>query len=197
MITRGLSTALAAAVAVGATAVAAPALAGASTPAPATATVPAAPGAAAAAGPATPTAPPSAAPDRPAGQPAARPLATGSRSARRSERPRPVGHPRQGRHLRDAPGHPPPGDRHLGGLGDGQGTDGYTATFTLAGSAKLRIRAVGKGVAGSARDVHPVTVSSSSAPARAGRWPPTCSTRTRRQGSSGIAVGAAGRATTS
>ena len=33
--------------------------------------------------------------------------------------------------------------------------DGYTATFTLAGSTKLRIRAMGKGVAGSAKDLHP------------------------------------------
>ena len=33
--------------------------------------------------------------------------------------------------------------------------DGYTATFTLAGSTKLRIRGTGKGVAGSAKDVHP------------------------------------------
>ncbi len=33
--------------------------------------------------------------------------------------------------------------------------DGYTTTFTLAGSTTLRIRGAGKGVAGSAKDVHP------------------------------------------
>ena len=72
--------------------------------------------------------------------------------------------------------------------------DGYTATFTLAGSTKLRIRAMGKGVAGSAKDVHPgdrvVVVGTGAGRAVATHLLDRGPAGRKR----GIAVGAAGRA---
>jgi hypothetical protein len=158
MITRSLSTALAAAVAVGATAVAAPALAGASTPAPATAAVPTTPAAAtASAGPATPAAPPSATPSRPGK--AARGAHPGHRQAGPARAFKGV-HAQWVTRGKDATY-----VTHQAIRGQVTATsaasvtvkapDGYTATFTLAGSTVLRIRGAGKGVAGSAKDIHP------------------------------------------
>ncbi len=158
MITRSLSTALVAAVAVGATAVAAPALAGASTPAPATAAVAAAPAATtASAAPTTPAAPPSSAPRQPG---------EATRGAHPGHRPAGPGRAFKGVHAQWVTrGKDATFVTHQAIRGEVTATsaasvtvkapDGYTATFTLAGSTKLRIRGMGKGVAGSAKDLRP------------------------------------------
>lgn len=156
MITRSLSTALVAAVAVGATAVAAPALAGASTPGTSAATTTAAAPAATSAAPSAPAAPPSAASRQP-GKAAER--------AHPGHRQGGAGRAFKGVHAEWVTrGKDATYVTHQGIRGEVTATssasvtvkapDGHTATFTLAGSTRLRIRGAGQGVAGSVKDIH-------------------------------------------